>query len=378
MNECVDVIVIGGGIAGCSTAYYLAADGVQVTLLERFEPGALASGLNAGSLHAQIPPEPVLTLGESWAKAFAPALPLFIESLALWREAGASISGDLEVSQDGGLVVAANSAEMRMLESKIRLDRNAGLDMELLDAPALRELAPYVSDRMIGGVFCPIEGKANPLVAAPVFAAAALELGARVVTDCPVSAIRRSGTAFEVESPKGRFRASRLVNAAGAQAGPVAGLAGARLECEPFLQQLIVTERTAPLIDCLIYAAGERLTLKQTKAGTVVIGGGWQAGKLANGLPQVLQPSLSGNLRVAVEAVPALASLSMVRTWAGAVNASASWRPLVGKMPGAPGMFVNWVPWMGFSGALAASRVVASQVQDLDPPVDFDVSFFSP
>ncbi|MDE0061407.1 MAG: FAD-binding oxidoreductase [Gammaproteobacteria bacterium] len=378
MNECVDVIVIGGGIAGCSTAYYLAADGVQVTLLERFEPGALASGLNAGSLHAQIPPEPVLTLGESWAQGFAPALPLFIESMALWKEAGATISAELEVSQDGGLVVAANAAEMRMLESKIRLDRNAGLEMELLDAPALRELAPYVSDRMIGGVLCPIEGKANPLVAAPVFAAAALEFGARVVTDCPVSAIRRSGAVFEVESPKGGYRASRLVNAAGAHAGPVAGLAGARLECEPFLQQLIVTERTAPLIDCLIYAAGERLTLKQTKAGTVVIGGGWQAGKVANGLPQVLQPSLSGNLRVAVETVPALASLGMVRTWAGAVNASASWRPLVGEMPGAPGMFVNWVPWMGFSGALAASRVVASQVQDLIPPVDFDVTYFSP
>ena len=378
MTEAGDVIVIGGGIAGCSTAYYLAADGVPVTLLERFEPGALASGANAGSLHAQLPPEPVLTLGENWARGFAPALPLFIESIALWREAAASLPCDLEVSLDGGLVVASNAAEMRMLEAKIRLDRAAGLEMELLGAGDLRERAPYVSVGKIGGVFCPIEGKANPLVAAPAFAAAAQALGARIETGCPVTAIRRSGAVFEAETPRGGYRAPRLVNAAGAEAGPVAGLAGARLEYQRFLQQLIVTERAAPLIDCLIYAAGERLTLKQTRAGTIVIGGGWSAGRDQRGFARVLRSSLSNNLRVALEAVPALASLRVARTWAGAVNASATWRPLVGEMPGAPGLFVNWVPWMGFSGALAASRIVASQVQGRTPRAEFDVSHFAP
>ncbi len=378
MTEAGDVIVIGGGIAGCSVAYYLAADGVPVTLLEQFQPGAMASGFNAGSLHAQIPPEPVLTLGESWARGFAPALPLFIESIALWREAGVSVSRDLEVAQDGGLVVAANSAEMRMLEAKIRLDRKAGLEMELLDATDLRKRAPYVSAGMIGGAYCPIEGKANPLVAAPAFAAAAQSLGARVKAGRQVTGIRRSGTAFEVETAQGVYRARRVINAAGSEAGAVARLTGSTLEHQPFFQQLIVTEPAAPLIDCLIYAAGERLTLKQTKAGTVVIGGGWPAARDPDGFPQVLQSSLSNNLRVAREAVPGIASLRVVRTWAGAVNASPSWRPLIGEMPGMQGLFVNWVPWMGFSGALAASRIVASQVQGRLPPVDFDVSYFAP
>ena len=378
MIDAGDAIVIGGGIAGCSTAYYLAADGVPVTLLERFEPGAMASGLNAGSLHAQIPPEPVLTLGETWARGFAPALPLFMESIALWREAGASISRDLEVSQDGGLVVAADSSEMRMLEAKIRLDRNAGLDMELFDAAELRERAPYVSEGLVGGAYCPIEGKANPLVAAPAFAAAARSAGARIEAGRRVTGIRRSGAVFEVETGQGVYRAPRVINAAGADAGAVARLTGATLEQEPFFQQLIVTERAAPLIDCLIYAAGERLTLKQTRTGTLVIGGGWPAARNRDGWPEVLQSSLSSNLRVAREAVPGIASLRVVRTWAGAVNASASWRPLIGEMPGARGLFVNWVPWMGFTGALAASRIVASQVQNRLPPVAFDVSHFAP
>ena len=369
-------MVIGGGIAGCSTAYYLAAEGVAVTVLEQFEPGALASGSNAGSLHAQLQPEPFLSKGEAWARAFAPALPLYRESIALWQQAGARIGADLEVSLSGGLVAAANADEMRMLEGKAKLDRAAGLEMELLNAADLRERAPCISERMVGGSWCPSEGKANPLVAAPTFARAAQALGTTVRTGCRVTAIRRHGGLFDIDTTRGSYRAARLINAAGAEAGPVAQLAGGSLQHEPFVQQLLVTEAAAPLIDCLIYAAGKRLTLKQTQSGTLVIGGGWPAGDGA--FPQVLSQSLADNLRVACAVVPALGALRITRTWAAAVNGNASWLPQIGPMPGAPGLFINWVPWMGFSGALAASRIVASLVQGHEPPMDFDVSCFAP
>ncbi len=378
ITETCDVIVIGGGIAGCSTAWYLAADGVAVTVLEQFEPGVSASGSNAGSLHAQIQPEPFLTRGEAWARAFAPALPLYIESIALWQRAGESVDTDLEVSLGGGLVAARNDAEMRMLEAKAKLDRVAGLEMEMLDANGLRERLPCVSRGMVGGALCPIEGKANPLVAAPAFARAAQALGTTVRTHCRVTAIRHKGGFFDIDTTRGSYRAARLVNAAGAEARTVAQMAGSSLDDEPFVQQLLVTEPVAPFIDCLIYAAGERLTLKQTNSGTLVIGGGWPAAVGAGGSPQVLGRSLAGNLRVACEVVPALAALRITRTWAAAVNGNASWLPLLGPVPGSPGLFVNWVPWMGFSGALAASRIVASLVQGREPPVDFDISSFAP
>ena len=378
MTETRDVVVIGGGIAGCSTAYYLAADGVPVTLLEQFEPGALASGSNAGSLHAQIQPEPFLTRGEAWARAFALALPLYAESIALWQQAGERVGADFEVSLNGGLVVAADGSEMRMLEAKARLDRAAGLEMDLLDSSDLRERLPCVSKRMVGGVLCPIEGKANPLVAAPAFARAAEALGTTVQTRCRVTSIRRNGGLFDIDTTRGSYRTARLVNAAGAEAGPVARLAGSSLEYEPYVQQLLVTEPAAPLIDCLIYAAGERLTLKQTGNGTLVIGGGWPAATGDGAFPQVLSTSLSANLRVACEVVPALRTLRITRTWAAAVNGNASWLPLIGPVPGVPGLFMNWVPWMGFSGALAASRILASLVQERKPPIDFDISCFAP
>ena len=192
-----DVIVIGGGIAGCTTAFYLAADGVDVTLLEQYELNTLASGVNAGSLHAQIQTEPFIKMGETWARQYSPVLRFYAESIALWQQAGSVLGVDLEVAQGGGLLIAANDNEMRLIEAKTKLERAAGLETELLTAKDLRNKAPYISERMLGAAFCPIEGKANPLLAAPAFAAAAETLGAKILQGCEVVAIDRDEAGYQ-------------------------------------------------------------------------------------------------------------------------------------------------------------------------------------
>jgi glycine/D-amino acid oxidase-like deaminating enzyme len=373
-----DVIVIGGGIAGCTTAYYLAADGVDVTLIEQHELNTRASGSNAGSLHAQLQPEAFAQLGESWARRFAPALPFYAESIALWQLAESSLGVDLEVAQLGGLTVAANDDEMRMLAAKVTIERKAGLEMQLLTATDLGARAPYISKRMIGGALCPIEGKANPLTAAPAFATAATACGAQILEGHRVTAIRRVGTDYEVGTNKGTFRAPRLVDAAGSDAGRVAAMIGANVATQSYPIQLSVTEPLAPLIEHLVYAASEMLTLKQSQSGTGLIGGGWPATSDKQGRARVSRESLHGNLSLAREIVPALESASIVRTWAAHVNANESWLPLIGESPGATAFFINYVPWMGFSGAPAASRIIASLVQGQDAPVTFDITPFQP
>ena len=374
-----DAIIIGGGIAGCSTAYYLAADGVRVALLEQFEPGALASGANAGSLHAQIQPEPFRDFGEAWARAFAPALPFYAKSLSLWREAEAALGADFEISQNGGLLIAESAAQLRLIEAKMRIERGAGLEVALLSAAELRDKAPWIADGMaVGAAFCPIEGQANPLIAASAFAAAAAALGARIWPRCRVQGIRRSKAGYQLETSQGQFGAARLVNAAGVDAPRIAALLGGDLPLRSFPLQLIVTEPAEPLLGQLIYSAADLLTLKQNKAGSVLIGGGWPGWLDGRDQAQVAANSLLGNLRVAGRLLPALRPLRMARAWAAQVAGNRSWLPLLGALPGAPGCFVNCVPWMGFSGAPAAGRIVASLVQGRRPPVDFDVSCFAP
>ena len=373
-----DVIVIGGGIAGCTSAYFLARDGVEVTVLEQFEVGSLASGTNAGSLHAQIQPEPFLEFGESWARRFLPALELYKGALAIWRDIEATLDRDLEVELDGGIVVAATDDEMRMLEAKVALERDGGLDTELLSASELRELAPYVTSASAGGTFCPIEGKASSLSATRAFADAARGLGASILERQGVTAIRRNRDGYEVDCGPQTLRATRVVNAAGSDAARIAALVGGRMDLDSFPIQLSVTEPLAPLIGHLVYSAGSRLTLKQTRKGTVLIGGGWPAALDQMQRPCVDRESLHGNLDVAVEVVPGMLGAVVVRTWAAEVNGNESWLPVIGEVPGNPGFFMNYVPWMGFSGAPMASRIVSELVQGRRPEVDFPIDAFAP
>ncbi len=373
-----EVLVIGGGLTGCATAYYLASEGADVTLLERGDLNTRASGSNAGSLHAQIPHEPFVRNGAAWAETFAPTVALLARSIAMWRDLPARLGADLEVSLNGGLLVAATEDDMAVLGRKAEIERRQGLSIELLDQAGLQRVAAYVSPEMAGGAFCPDEGKANPFAVTLAFAAAAQSCGLRIVRHCAVTGIDRDRQGFVVSTGRGAFRGRRLVNAAGSETGDIAAMLGVTLPVEGHPIQVSVTEPVAPLIPHLVYYTGEKLTLKQNRVGSLLIGGGWPARPGRHGHPTVDPTSLMRNLSLAVAVVPRLADIKVVRSWAAVVNGTADWKPILGEVPGAPGFFIGFVPWMGFTAGPIAARIVASLVQGRQPPVDLDLSPFRP
>ena len=374
----MNVLVIGGGVAGCATAWHLARDGVSVTLVERDELNLQASGSNAGSLHAQIQHEPFRNEPPGWTESFLPALPFFAWSIQLWRDLDAQFAVDLEVVTRGGVIVATTSKEMRHVEVKAAFEQRAGIATELLDRNALLERASYLSSNVCGGAFCPLEGKANPLRAAPVFAEAAMAAGAKLLTRTSVRQISCHDGVFEVTTSSGTLHADRIVNAAGIDAGKIAALVGRQLSVKAYPIQLSVTEAVAPLISHLVYSAESRLTLKQAKNGTILIGGGWPADVDSQKRPQVSAESLSRNLAAALSLVPSLADVNVARCWAAAVNGTDDWLPVLGELPECPGFFMNYVPWMGFTGGPGGARIVSNLVQGREAPVDFDIEPFAP
>ncbi len=366
-----DVLIVGGGLAGCATAYYLAGEGVGVSLIERWDLNTLQSGCNSGSLHAQIPHEPFVQYGDAWTESYARTIPLLSESIALWSGLGEELGADLEVSIRGGLLVAENETQMRDIERKVSVERAHGLSVEMLSRGALLELAPYVNENLIGGAFCPNEGKANPLLATTAFARAAQACGADIRCRTELLGLERTTSGFRADTSGGVFEAARVVNCAGTYAPEIARMVGLDIPIDGYPIQVSITEAVAPLVKHLVYSASEKLSLKQAASGGLMIGGGWPAlqdpitGRLA-----VDPASLKANLQVAQAVVPAVADLQLLRTWVASVSGSDDWKPVLGKVPGFPGFFMNAVPWLGFTAGPMAARAVAQLLLDRDPEVD--------
>jgi sarcosine oxidase subunit beta len=370
MADRFDVLVIGGGITGLMTAWNLAEAGAAVALVEAGDLGAQASGANAGSLHLQIQYPEFAIYGEDWARSYGPCLRFLKESLGLWQALSARVGEDLDVKLGGGIVVARTDAQMQLIERKAEIEAEHGVETTLLDRVQLRVVAPYLSDKAIGGGFCALEGKANPLRATPAVAAAAQSAGVIIHRNTTVTGMVNEGSSFQVGTSRGTFHAGRVVNAAGAKAGEIAAMLGVDIEIDGFPLQVTVTEPVAPLIPHLVYSAAGKLSLKQASNGGCIIGGGWPAALRSDGTLATDPSSLTGNMGIAADVVPKLSHMRAVRSWTAWVNGTPDWRPILGEVPGTPGFFLALFPWVGFSAAPMTAQVVAELVLGQRPSAD--------
>ena len=371
-----DVLVIGGGITGCSAAWHLAGYGADVLLLEEFDLNTQASGRNAGSLHGQIQHASFMERGEDWARSFLPALRFLVGSLEIWRGLGEELDTDLEVSLNGGLLIAETSEQMRAIERKVAIERAAGVESDLLGSTDLQRIAPYVSESMVGAQLCILEGKVNSMLAAPAFARAAKGRGAVIRTSTKVLGLEWERHRFTATTTSGTVTAHRVVLAAGNSLNRFSSLWGEPLPIIDEPAQVGATEPLAPMVHHLVYFAGGKLTFKQATAGTLLIGGGWRADvDLATGRPKVNPQNLSANMSVALRVVPSLEGVHLIRTWAGTGLVTPDLAPIMGTL-GPPGLVAGVYPHMGLTAGPLMGRILARLALEL--PCDIDLEPFDP
>jgi sarcosine oxidase subunit beta len=329
------VIVIGGGLHGCSAALHLALRGARVTVVEKDHVGRHASGVNAGG---------VRRLGRHLAE-----VPLSVASMELWHRIRDLVDYDCGFESCGQVRVAETEAELEHLRGRVAELRALGFSHEeLIDQRELREMVPAVSEHCVGAVVARGDGVANPYRTTMAFKRKAERLGVRVEEGARVMRLARDGAAWRVETETGNhYEAPVLVNCAGAWADRIAASLGEPVPLEAWALMLMISGRMPPFIKPVTGAAGRPLSFKQFANGTVLIGGGYrgQAARDEN-WTELDFVGLAQSARTVWEMFPIMRSAEIVRCWAGIEARMPDDIPVIGPSSTAEGVFHAF----GFSG----------------------------
>jgi sarcosine oxidase subunit beta len=321
-----DVIVIGGGIVGCSTALHVARKGHSVILLERDQAGVRASGVNFGGVRQH---------GRALAE-----IPLSMRSRQIWADLDNLVGIDGEFMPTGHLRLGRKEADVTVLQQHLQAVEEHGLQLEFLDRGDIDRRFPWLGPDVIAATHCATDGHANPRIISPAFAVAARKAGATVVEGAEVVEAIHDGSFFRVRNRDGRsYEAPLLVNAAGAWADTIAGWFGERVAIKPEVPQVMVTEPAPYRFAPVLGVVGGDLYFRQIPRGNVIFGGGdgrAEAGhKRSRPLPEVAARTAAEACRI----VPEIARLNIIRTWTGVDGDTIDGSPAIGASTTTPGLF---------------------------------------
>lgn len=358
----VETVIIGGGLLGCATAYYLArAGGGTVLIIERGRIGGEASTATAGGLGVQNKP-PVL-------------VPTMLVSLRLWDTLGEELDADVGYRRIGGLNIAGDDADLAHLETTMARQRAAGAEIGRLSPAESCRVEPGLSPAISGAAFCPDDSLATPALAVGAYADAARRLGVEIWPGTSVDRLSGTASHFLLETARGRIVAARLVNVAGAWANTIAGMLGSTLPIVPIVGQRLIVDASGISVRHLINHVRDTLSLKQHREDAIMIGGGWLGtGDLATGRKQTIEENVAANLALAAQILPRLATADPPRVTLGWDAATPDRLPLCGPWPGIANGFVVHGSRRGYSLGpylgLAAAGIIAG-----DRPPDGAAAF---
>jgi sarcosine oxidase subunit beta len=339
MIERADVIVIGGGIVGTSTAFFLRRRKRSVILLERGLTGQQASGVNFGGVRRQ---------GRALEQ-----LAMSNRALDTWRRSRELLGEDVEFLPSGHTRVCYHAHDAEYFHRYAADARAYGLDLDVLEGAALFRRFPFLGRDVLAASISPLDGHANPRLAAPAFGRAAARLGARIVENTEVVRVEKEAGGFRVESATGDvYRAEQVLICAGAWANALSTQFGEPVPLTARGPQMAVTE---PVPYIFQFSMGvytsikeESVYFRQIPRGNIVLGGG-PPGPADAGTRRasVLPANTVAQMAQFCRMVPAMRPLHVIRVWSGVESYLPDSEPVIGPSTKADGLFYAF----GFSGS---------------------------
>mgnify|MGYP001169312964 FL=1 len=378
-NNDTDILIIGGGIAGSSTAFHLAEQGHDVTLLERGEIASEASGQNMGGLG-----------GSGWGNNPNLLSYLTAGSVEIFKRMQIDMGYDMEFRLSGTLTAIHTEEQYEYYQDDVIAQRNNGYEIELLSAREARAIEPEASGELPGYMYRPQRGQADPVKTTRAFAHAAEIAGATINTGQNVVSITpMSASGYTIQTESSEFHCQTLVLATGAWCGPVGNMLGIKIPIIPIRGQMWATESLPTRLlhtigstvsshawsknngsddvtpPNLTHKNGSRTTRhlygRQRKNGEIIFGGDRES------LGYTKKPDLAGievNRGHAAEVIPLIASLPIARSWAGLMPFSIDGAPLIGKIPIRDNLFiVSGLASSGFGRGPMAGKLAADYIQ---------------
>ncbi|HUU36826.1 MAG TPA: FAD-binding oxidoreductase [Candidatus Desulfaltia sp.] len=355
-----EVAIIGGGIMGVATAFYLAERGIKdVVLLEKDLVSQGSTGLSVGGIRQQFSHPANIRLSRQSVRVFG----RFREEFGI----------DIGYHKAGYLFLAGKEETWRDFLASVETQRRLGVPVEILDQAEILSRWPYlnVSD-VRGGTFCAEDGYADPYLVAMGFARSARSLGVRIEELTRVTAIRLKGDRIAgVATTRGAVQSPVVVNAAGPWAAEIGRMAAVELPVLPYRRQAFMTQpfdvfpKPVPMIidqDATFYFRG---------ADPGLIMGMSDPDEPSSFHLQTDREFMERVVEAAVHRAPQIESARILRGWAGLYEVTPDDNPIIGPIPTRPGFFCA----VGFSGhgfqhgpavGQIMSRLIAGERGDFD------------
>ena len=327
-----DVIIIGGGGHGLSTAYYLAKNhGIRnVAVLEKGHLGSGNIGRNTTIVRANY-----LLPGNS---------EFYSHSLKLWEGLEADLNYNVMMSQRGLIMLCHSDGQRDVFVRRANAMRSRGDDAHMLSVEDLRKLLPYLNyDNarfpIYGGLLQKRAGTARHDAVAWGYARAADQRGVELIQNCEVTGFNiNNGRVTGVETSRGKIEANKVAIVVAGRSSQVAQMAGIRLPIESHILQAFVTEGLKPVINNVISFGMGHFYISQSDKGGLVFGGdldGYASYAQRGNLPLMEHVFEAG-----MALMPMIGKAKVLRSWGGIMDMSPDGSPIIDKTS-VDGLFIN-------------------------------------